>query len=75
MKFFKNGLSVDETKVSALIVGFLITLGFSMWQIVKFGDIRENTLSLLGYLIMAITGVNVVGIYGKGKNKKSNINE
>jgi purine-cytosine permease-like protein len=68
MNFFKDGLSVNETKVSALIISFLITLGFAMWQVVKFGEISDNVLSLLSYLIMAVAGINITEKFSKKRN-------
>lgn len=71
MKFLSDGLSMNEAKVSALVVGFFLSLGFALWQFVVHGDITDNMLTLLGYLIMAITGVNVAESVAK-KTKGTN---
>lgn len=70
MKYIKDGLSMDETRISALIVAFLITLGFALWQVVTVGEISENLLTLLSYEIMAITGINVADKFSRNKNSQ-----
>lgn len=60
MNYFKDGLSVDETKVSVLMFAFLVALGFSLWQFATIGMIDAGMLQLLGMLIGAITGINIV---------------
>lgn len=57
--YFRDGLSVDETKVSILMLGFLFTLGVALWQTIYEGDISINLLTLLSYEIMAVAGINV----------------
>jgi purine-cytosine permease-like protein len=69
MKFIKDGLSVDETKISTILLTFVITLGFGLYKVISSGDIPENLLALLGYQIVAITGINVADKF-TGKNKK-----
>jgi hypothetical protein len=59
MHFIKGGLSVDETKISVIILSFIATLGFALWSVVHGGDIPDNVLNLLTYQIIAITGINV----------------
>ncbi|MEK5036283.1 hypothetical protein MKY96_33060 [Paenibacillus sp. FSL R7-0302] len=59
MKWIKDGLSFDETRISALIIAFFITLGFSLYQVVVVGDISDNLLMLLGYELGAFAGVKV----------------
>ena len=58
--FLKDGLSIDETKVSAMIIVFLIATMFALGMYYLHGDITINLLNLLSYLIFGITGVNVV---------------
>lgn len=59
LEWIKDGLSLDETKISALIISFFLTLGVSFYQVFYFGDITENVLTLLGYQLMAFTGIKV----------------
>lgn len=60
MNFFKDGLSIDETRVSTLLFTFVPTLGFALWQYVTEGHIDGSMLTLLAYQIGAITGINIV---------------
>lgn len=79
MNFFKDGLSIDETRISVLVLAFLATLAFAFFQLWKVGDISDNLLTLLGYEIIAVTGVNVADKIVRKKSPKieyedSNIN-
>ena len=67
MNYVKDGLSIDETKNSALILGFLITIGFAMWQVYELKEVSDNVLTLLFYEITAITGINIM------KNRKEDL--
>jgi ABC-type antimicrobial peptide transport system permease subunit len=60
MNFFRDGLSVDESKVSVLMFALVVTLGFALWQFVTVGVMGAGILQLLAYEIGAITGINVV---------------
>ena len=73
--FLKDGLSIDETKVSAMIISFLITIFFALFMYYFHGDITINLLNLLSYLIFGITGVNVIDkVVSKiGNNNSNNI--
>lgn len=81
MKWIKDGISADETRVSALIIALLVTLGFGMYVLVTDGDITDNLLALLGYEIMAVTGINVAESFTKqkptikSKTKDTNVGE
>lgn len=59
MRWIKDGLSLNETRVSSLVLAFLVTLGFALFKYAVTGDLSENMLTLLGYEIMSIAGVNV----------------
>lgn len=75
MKWIRDGLSLDETKASALMVGFLAILISSIIAYFMYGDISDNLLSLNEILIVAIAGVNalrgVADIVGYVKERKS----
>lgn len=57
--FLKDGLSIDEAKVSILMLTYFI--GFIVFLVLVFlnGDI-ESVKSMLMTLIAAITGVNII---------------
>lgn len=69
MKWLKDGLSVDETRISSLVLGYLVTTGVAMFGYLSTGDLSDNILTLLGYEIMAITGVNVADKINVKKKK------
>jgi hypothetical protein len=60
MNFFKHGVSIDESRVSILLLSFIVTVGFSLWQFYHKGTIDGGILTLIAYQIGAITGINVV---------------
>ena len=71
MGFWKDGLSIDETKSSSLIISMLIVLIFSLVMYVLRGDITDNLLSLALMLIGIVGGYNIVhdisSVWGKNK--------
>ena len=58
--FFKSFISLDEARVSTLIVAFLITLFYALFNHYINGGICDNLLTLLEWLIGAIAGINGV---------------
>ena len=56
---FKDGLSIDEAKVSALIVCTIADFIFIVFCIISAGDISDNHLFLFQTLIAAVAGVNI----------------
>lgn len=77
--FLKDGLSIDETKVSAMVIAFLTTTMFALVMYALHGDITINLLNFLNYLIFGITGVNVidkvVNKIGGEKSSEKNLTE
>lgn len=65
--YWKDGLSIDETKVSALIVSLFITLAFTltMYALTSFAicavvpSVLDNSAKILTAFIWAIAGVNM----------------
>lgn len=57
--FWQNGLSIDETKTSILIICLLICICFGGYAYSDKGDITNNLTSIIQTLIVAIAGVNV----------------
>lgn len=60
MNFWKDGLSLDETKVSALVVSLIFCLIFAFGIYLYKGDISTNLVSVINTLIYSIAGVNSV---------------
>lgn len=55
----KDGLSIDEAKVSALILCTIADFMLIVYCIVSNGDISDNHLILFQTLIAAVAGVNI----------------
>jgi hypothetical protein len=72
MSWIKDGLSIDETRISALIVAFYLTLFFGFFQVYMIGDISGNVLMLLAYELAAFTGIKVAENFASKNNDISN---
>lgn len=55
----KDGLSIDEAKVSALILCTIADFLLIAYCIISSGDISDNHLILFQTLIAAVAGVNI----------------
>lgn len=60
-KFIRNHLSIDEFKVSALIIAFMGLIALIVYMTLTQGDFSSNLLALVSTLIVTIGGVNAVG--------------
>jgi uncharacterized membrane protein YfcA len=58
-EFLKDGLSIEETKVSSLILIFVFTIGLATYMVLTQGDVPLNLTEIIKILIFAIAGVNV----------------
>jgi accessory gene regulator protein AgrB len=59
----KDGLTIDETKVSTLVISFSITLIFALVMYFKDGDISTNLTNILIAFIAAIGGITAIDKY------------
>lgn len=70
----KDGLSIEETKVSALIILCVLTFLFMFVMYVLDKDITDNLTSIIQTLIVVIGGVNlsnsISSIFTKRGNKQ-----
>lgn len=57
----KDGLSIDEAKVSALILCTFCDFALVAFCLVSRGDITDNHLFLTQTLVAAVAGVNIAG--------------
>ena len=65
--FWKNGLSIDETKTSTLIICLLVCMIFGGINYIIKGDITNNLTAIIQALIYAIAGVNITnGFFNNG---------
>jgi hypothetical protein len=67
MKFFEDGLSVDETKMSSLIICLFITLGPLVYLCV----VKQDTATLLSLAIAIITAIAGINVTNMITNKTS----
>lgn len=69
----KDGLSINEAKVSALIILCVLTFLFAFVMYVLDKDITDNLTSIIQTLILVIGGVNlsnsISNIFTKRGNK------
>ena len=68
----KDGLSIDEAKVSALILCLVICFIFVLVKYQVDGDISDNIVLVFQTLVAAVAGVNIankVTTVFKGSNK------
>lgn len=69
----KDGLSINEAKVSALIILCILTFLFAFVMYVLNKDITDNLTSIIQTLILVIGGVNlsnsISNIFMKRGNK------
>lgn len=70
----KDGLSINEAKVSALIILCVLTFLFAFVMYVLEKDITDNLTSIIQTLIVVIGGVNlsnsISSIFAKRGNKQ-----
>ena len=72
-EFFLSGLSIDEKRLSALILCLIVTILFGGYNYVISGDISSNLTNIITTLIYAITGVNITNsIMDKWHRPKDN---
>lgn len=57
--FLSDGLCIDETRVSVIMIAFVIFIFIAIWTVFTMGDIPNNVLYLLIGLGGGITGMNI----------------
>lgn len=68
----KDGLSISEAKVSALIILCVLTFLFAFVMYVLDKDITDNLTSIIQTLILVIGGVNLSNSIASVCTKRSN---
>lgn len=68
----KDGISIEETKVSALIILCVLTFLFAFVMYVLDKDITDNLTSIIQTLILVIGGVNLSNSIASVCAKRSN---
>jgi pilus assembly protein TadC len=72
MNFLKDGLSIDEARVSSLIICLFGGFGILGYVYIQDGIVNELLVGLLETLIIAVAGVNAATIISNAFGKKSN---
>ena len=62
--YLKNFISLEERKVSSLIICLLIGFIYSLYSYHINGDIGDNLLKLIELLIYSVTGLNFANAIG-----------
>lgn len=75
MSYWKNGLSVDESKFSILIILLLVFSGLAIHSYITIGDFSTNLLQLIGIFTTGIVGINVSDMIFSKKEVKYEENE
>jgi ABC-type Mn2+/Zn2+ transport system permease subunit len=63
--FFTNLISIDELKISSLIICLLLTLVCSLVFLFLYKNIPDNILNLLFGEIVAVSGINIANLFRK----------
>ena len=62
MEFLKRLVSLEEKRVSALLIGMLATLFFCLVMYWKRGDISPNLVNILEALIAGVVGASIAAV-------------
>ena len=73
MDTLKKLVSLEEKRISTLMVSMLVTLAFSLLMYWRRGDISANLVNVLSSLILGVVGVSVANmvnsVWGKEETK------
>ena len=58
--FFSNMMSVDEARVSVLMISLLLSLLFGGWAYISYGEISQTWASLVETFAYCVTGINML---------------
>lgn len=79
MDLLKKLVSLEEKRVSTLMVSMIITLAFSLGMYAYRGDISANLVNILSSLILGVVGVSVANtvnsVWGKEEKKEGEGND
>lgn len=65
MDKWQEYFSINEQKLSILIIGFIVFSGFSLWQFMSTGKIEPSIQTIILTLIGVIAGFNVANVLNK----------
>jgi hypothetical protein len=64
--FWSDGISVDEERVSVIVVAFIVTLGVVLYTYLATHVVNELMLDLIKFEIGSIVGINVTNTISSG---------
>lgn len=70
--FFTHVMSVDETRISVLMISFIFSLGFSAYMYAMTGEINHAWVDIVETIVMCISAINVATSITCNKNISSN---
>ena len=74
METIKKLVSLEEKRVSTLMVSMLVTLAFCLVMYWRRGDISSNLVNILGALIAGVVGVSIANVADSVLGKTGSIN-
>jgi len=73
--FFERFFSVDELRISSLVVSLLLLILCAIYFLFKTGNIPSNLVTLLEYVIAGVVGINIGNsLFSNMSNKNNNYN-
>ena len=64
-RFFKNIMSIDETRISVLMICLVFTVLFGAYMYSVYATIDHNWVDIIEMLIFCVTGINIASTIGK----------
>ncbi|MGL5676855.1 MAG: hypothetical protein ACRDDX_10610 [Cellulosilyticaceae bacterium] len=71
----KDTFSINEYKVSALILCLLTCMAFGGYNYIVHGDVTDNLTNIILALITAVAGVNIADRFTANKNTPEDVTQ
>lgn len=68
--FWRDGLTIDETRFSVFIILLVVGFAYSLYDHYLNGDIAFNLLELVKILIYAVAGINIAAKVSESLSKQ-----
>lgn len=69
--FFTHIMSVDETRISVLMIAFVFALGFSAYMYMTTNELNHAWVDIVETIILCISAINVATSFTCNKNMNS----
>lgn len=63
-----DGLTINETKTSSLILIMLLFVGLGIFQVIKIGDVSQNLTEIIKWSLMAVAGASGLNAMASNNN-------